>query len=143
MSFGLLNAAEMEIIRQDFLRMIYGPDGTNVVLHWMTESGTPDVYGRYPTQVAATLAVRAHVASHNVSNRPVTREKLEDVQEGDTVFIFDTTVVLTGKPQLWFEVAGLGNFVPMAKPPTAAHAHAVLFPSSRQFIQEVYAMVKR
>lgn len=144
--FGMVSPAELLVIEQDYKSLIQGPDGCDVVLHWMVETGTPDVYGRAPSQVATTLTVRAvvePVANRNVSQRPVTRTKDADIQSGDTIFLFLPSVDLTGKPQLWFEVAGLGNFVPEAKPPLGADKHIVLYPSARKFVQEVYTSPKR
>ncbi|OHB80552.1 MAG: hypothetical protein A2W31_06880 [Planctomycetes bacterium RBG_16_64_10] len=142
----MVSPGELEIIRQDFMRMMNGPDGVDCVLHWVVETGTKDVYGRAPSEVATSLTVRAHVSpvvSRNLSERPVTREKPSDTQSGDCWFLFLPSVDLTGKPGLWFEVMGLGSYVPEAKPPLGADKHLVLFPSAHQFVQEVYCSPKR
>jgi hypothetical protein len=115
-------------------------------MHWALETGPKDIYGRAESVTWTTQTVRAHVApvaNHNVSGRPVTRTKEADVQDGDTVFLFEPTVDLSGKPQLWFEVVGLGNYVPESKPPQGADKHYVLFPSATALVQEVYCNVKR
>lgn len=143
----LLQPHEINAIRQDMKRLIDGPDGADVILHWLTSSGTPDVYGRPTTETEVTAGVRAHVqpvTNHNVSVRAVQRQLVTDLQTGDVVFLFHDSLDLSNKNGLWVEVPGMGDFTPEAKPvPTAAHAHAVLFPSGQKFIQEIYARVKR
>jgi len=142
----LLQPAEILLIGDFLLDLIEGSDGCPVILHWVVQSGAEDVYHRFATETPQTLAVRAHVtpvANHNVSGRPVARNATADVQDGDTVFLFRPGVDLTNKPRLWFEVPGMGNYVPEAKPPLGADPHVVLFPEATRMVQEIYCSPKR
>lgn len=137
---------EIEVIRRDFCDLIRGPDGQDVILHWVDQEGAVDEYGDAAAETDMTETVRAHVAqvaNHNVSVRAVARERGIDVQTGDTVFLFLPDVDLSDRPGLWIEVEGLGEFTPEAKPALDAHAHSVLAPSGQKMVQEIYCRVRR
>lgn len=143
----LLTPDVLNAMAGDFDRLINGPDGADVILHWTQGSGAQDVYGRQVSEIEVTAAQRAHVSpvtNHNVSVRAVQRQRVADLQTGDVVFLFPASLDMSPMTGLWIEVPGMGNFTPEAKPTVnEAHAHAVLFPSGNKFVQEIYARVKR
>jgi len=137
---------EINQIKRDVREMIYGPHGYDVVLHWLEVSGDQNSYGEYDTETPATETVRAAVhmvTDRNASSRPLQTDHSAELQSGDADFIFDPTLDLTGRRGLWFEVAGLGDFVPDAKPPLGANTRVNLIPNGHTFAQEIRARPKR
>ncbi|MBE7466758.1 MAG: hypothetical protein HS116_25085 [Planctomycetes bacterium] len=137
---NFLQPHEMDLIRRDFQDLLAGLDATPVTLHWVTGSGPKDAYGRYAEEQAHTLDVRAVV--NPPDQRAVEKQAALDLKTGDTIFLFPSDVNLDLEG-LWFEVPSLGDFVPDAHTPVAAHTQPVLLASGERFAQEVRARPKR
>ena len=141
-----LRPADMELIRRDVSSAVNGSLGTPVVLHWVQESGTANIHGR-KTEVAKTQAVRAVISP--LSEADVKRLGPATAQEGDCFFLFDGTLDLKTdadsqpRKSLWFEVSGLGSFVPEERSMQAAHMHTVIYPNAQRLMQEIFCKVKR
>ena len=143
---NFLQPHEMELIRLDYNDFLHGLDSTSVIVHWLDQSGTPDRYNNYTTEEEKQEEVDAVVmpTSQRADRaRDVERRPPADQQVGDVLIAFDEDYDLASKANIWFEVPGLGNYTPQAKPPLAAHAHLTLYPSAQRYVQLIPCGLKR
>jgi hypothetical protein len=114
--FGLLQPHEIGVIQQDICALVNGPDGCDCTMHWVSGDGPLDIYEKPAGEVEVVEVLRAHASP--VDGRQVQRQRVADLPNGDLVLVFLPGVTLSGRPGLWFEVPGFGEFVPELKPVT-------------------------
>ncbi len=136
---------EKMLIRRDLLEAVRGEQGCDVVLHWVEEAGSKDVYGKSTEETAQTLTVRALVfpASQRADRaKDVERRSQADNHIGDVSICFLPEVDLANKKGLWFEVPGLANYVPDAKGLLAVTPSSPFFVSGQPMIREISCKVR-
>jgi len=139
---------EREQIYRDVEAYLYGEDGMDVIIHYADKSGAVDTYGRSASETDREAAqIRAAVAplsqradrSKEVERKPVLDAQLYDV----AILVSAEKVDISGYEGVWFEVPGIGNFVPDAKPPQDASPHFPIPLEARKFFREFICHLER
>lgn len=137
--------AERLQIQRDLKEMVNGEQGCNITIHWTEEEGAKDEYGRSATQTEVTEIVRGAVfpASQRADRaKDVERRPMVDHQIGDVSICFTPEVQLKGRKGIWFEVVGVGNYVPDAKGLLAISQASPFYISGETFIREISCKVR-
>lgn len=137
--------AERLQIQRDLKEMVRGEQGCNITIHWTEEEGAKDEYGRSATQTEASETVRGVVfpaAQRADRARDVERRAIIDQQMSDVSICFTPEVKLKGRKGIWFEVIGIGNYVPDAKGLLAINQASPFFISGETFIREISCKVR-
>jgi len=139
---------EREQIQRDCIDLIAGEDSMDVIIHYLDKSGTEDTYGRFSSEIDREIrghrALVAPLSQRADRSREIERKPAADQQWYDVAIMFLADQVdLEGKEGVWFEVPGMGNYVPDAKPPQNAGPHFPIPLESYKFFRVFICHMER
>ncbi len=142
----LLRPKDLKAFIHEHRSLILGRDGCDVVMHWVEVSGTANSYGRTPITIEHSAVVRAWidpVPKFSMAERQAERLGPVDVQNAPRLFCFlpEQDLNLNG---LWFDVSGLGQYIPQAKEtPESMTSRNMMIPSNVGIIKGLMCTPKK
>jgi hypothetical protein len=147
MNIGL-DAASLNLIAQDMIDLLNGPDAVDIVMS--SETGTRDTRYQTGAWVAGTktvttlnfrgmvtLSTAYRVESGRVKD-PLLKRKFGELPDADVAILMASSINLKGLVNVVFSIAGLGDFHLLEKPGQGVDQYAIMVPSGMPMVQYVF-----